>query len=103
MREPSAQEIAAQRLSPNAVQKLYKARVDAYTKYTQAMEAVVALEAVLDVVERWTATSPQYQDAVKLMAERDWRRALDRLEYLMVQRMFELAKSHAFGTGKCLA
>ncbi|EJD44457.1 hypothetical protein AURDEDRAFT_20133, partial [Auricularia subglabra TFB-10046 SS5] len=33
------------------------------------------------------------------MAERDWRRALDRLELLMVQRMFELAKAHVFGTG----
>ncbi|EJD47439.1 hypothetical protein AURDEDRAFT_20595, partial [Auricularia subglabra TFB-10046 SS5] len=30
---------------------------------------------------------------------RNWRRALDRLEFLMVQRMFELSKAHAFGTG----
>lgn len=67
------------------------------------MEAVLALEAVLGIVERWTAGSQQYKDAMTRMAERDWRRALDRLEHLMVQRMFELAKSHTFGTGKCLA
>lgn len=99
LREPSAEEIASQRLSPKSVQKLYKARVDAYTKYMELLEAVVALEGVLGIVERWTARSQQYQDAVARMAERDWRRALDRLEYLMVQRMFELAKSHTFGTG----
>ncbi|KZV89030.1 hypothetical protein EXIGLDRAFT_566979, partial [Exidia glandulosa HHB12029] len=44
-------------------------------------------------------TSREYQDAQTQMVERDWRKALDRLELLMVQRMFEMAKSHTFGTG----
>ncbi|EJD39878.1 hypothetical protein AURDEDRAFT_28289, partial [Auricularia subglabra TFB-10046 SS5] len=30
---------------------------------------------------------------------RDYLRAVDRLELLMLQRMFELAKTHAYGTG----
>lgn len=81
------------------MQKLYKARVDAYAKYVHAAEAVVALEAVLDIDQRWEAGSPVFVDARSRMAECDWRRALDRLELLIVQRMFELAKSHAFGTG----
>ncbi|EJD44351.1 hypothetical protein AURDEDRAFT_65395 [Auricularia subglabra TFB-10046 SS5] len=93
------QEIAAKRLSPAAVTKLYKARVDAHHKYMKILEAVVALEGVLDISVRWTPTSREYQDGLVQMAERDWRRALDRLELLMVQRMFELAKTHVFGTG----
>lgn len=73
--------------------------MDAYEKYVTALDGVVALETALGITQRWTEDSQQYQDAVKFIAERDWRRALDRLEYLMVQRMFELAKSHTFGTG----
>ncbi|EJD46305.1 hypothetical protein AURDEDRAFT_124089 [Auricularia subglabra TFB-10046 SS5] len=88
LRAPSEQEIAAKRLSPAAVANLYKARVDAHNKYMKILEAVVALEGVLDIDE-----------GLVQMAERDWRRALDRLELLMVQRMFELAKTHVFGTG----
>ncbi|KZV81291.1 hypothetical protein EXIGLDRAFT_574472, partial [Exidia glandulosa HHB12029] len=57
------------------------------------------LEEALKIDVRWTTSSREYQDALARMAERDWRRALDRLELLMVQRMFELAKTHTFGTG----
>lgn len=99
LRPPSAEEIAAKGLAPSAIQRLHKARMDAYDRYVTALDGVVAIEAALGVTERWTEDSQQYQDAVKRIAERDWRRALDRLEYLMVQRMFELAKSHTFGTG----
>ncbi|EJD45903.1 hypothetical protein AURDEDRAFT_63834 [Auricularia subglabra TFB-10046 SS5] len=99
LEEADEREIAAKRLSPAAVTKLYKARVDAHHKYMKILEAVVALEGVLDINVRWTATSREYQDGLVQMAERDWRRTLDRLELLMVQRMFELAKAHVFGTG----
>lgn len=102
LRPPSAEEIAAKRLTPSAVQRLHKARMDAYAKYVIALDGVVALETALGVTERWTEDSQQYQDTLKRIAERDWQRALDRLEYLMVQRMFELAKAHTFGTGTSL-
>ncbi|KZV92759.1 hypothetical protein EXIGLDRAFT_597691, partial [Exidia glandulosa HHB12029] len=75
------------------------ARKDAYDKYMKTAESVVALETVLGITVRWDPDSREFQDTVAQMAERDWRRALDRLELLMVQRMFELAKTHAFGTG----
>ncbi|EJD33722.1 hypothetical protein AURDEDRAFT_177197 [Auricularia subglabra TFB-10046 SS5] len=97
LRAPSEEEIARKRLSPAAVTKLYKARVDAHNKYMKILEAVLALEGVLGIDLRWTTSSREYQDGLVEMAERDWRRALDRLELLMVQRMFELAKSHVFG------
>ena len=84
LREPSAKEIAAKRLSPAAVKKLYKARVDAYNRYMKVLEAVIALEAYMEVEERWSINSREFQDACKLLAERDWRRALDKLELLLV-------------------
>ncbi|EJD45872.1 hypothetical protein AURDEDRAFT_63852 [Auricularia subglabra TFB-10046 SS5] len=93
---PAGDEIARKRLSPAAVTKLYKARVDAHNKYMRVLEAVLALEGVLGIDLCWTTSSRKYQDGLVQMAERDWRRALDRLELLMVQRMFELAKSHVF-------
>ncbi|KZV80688.1 hypothetical protein EXIGLDRAFT_595556, partial [Exidia glandulosa HHB12029] len=58
-----------------------------------------AAEAMLNITERWRLDSREYQDALEQIVERDWCKALDRLELLMVQRMFELAKSHTFGTG----
>ncbi|EJD47608.1 hypothetical protein AURDEDRAFT_163480 [Auricularia subglabra TFB-10046 SS5] len=97
LRAPSEEEIARKRLSPAAVTKLYKGRVDAHNKYMKILEAVLALEGVLGIDNRWTTSSREYQEGLIQMAERDWRRALDRLELLMVQRMFELAKSHVFG------
>ncbi|KZV81825.1 hypothetical protein EXIGLDRAFT_627873, partial [Exidia glandulosa HHB12029] len=54
LEEADDEEIAARRLSPAAVKKLYKARVDAYDRYTKTRDAVVALEAVLGIDERWT-------------------------------------------------
>ncbi|KAJ7086900.1 hypothetical protein B0H15DRAFT_950408 [Mycena belliarum] len=43
-------------------------------------------------VERWTSASPEYKEAVTLMAERRYRLALDKLERLTVQRLLELTK-----------
>ncbi|KZV85013.1 hypothetical protein EXIGLDRAFT_623530, partial [Exidia glandulosa HHB12029] len=86
-------------LSSDDVKKLNKQWRDAWKKYTTTEDAVVALEDALHVDERWSPESPQYVAAVVKASERDWRRALDKLELLMVQRMFELAKTHAFGTG----
>lgn len=76
--------------------------MDAYDRYTKAATAIVSLEEALKIDVRWTTASREYQDALARMAERDWRRALDKLELLMVQRMFELAKTHTFGTGTSL-
>lgn len=99
LRPLSAQEIADGELSEEQVKKLNKQRRDAWKKYTTTEAAVIALEDALGVTERWTADAQQYKAALQKSTEREWRRALDKLELLMIQRMFELAKAHAFGTG----
>jgi hypothetical protein len=43
-----------------------------------------------------------YKDAQLLMTERKYRRALDELERLVVQRLFEMTKLGMSGVGKLL-
>ena len=50
---------------------------------------------------RWTETSDEYRVAKQKVAERNYRRALDELERLVVQRLFELSKLNISGTGMC--
>lgn len=64
-----------------------------------ANESTLRLEEELDIETRWTTDSPQYQEALVLMSERQYRRALDTLELLVVQRLFELTKLGLSGTG----
>ncbi|KAI0259614.1 hypothetical protein BC834DRAFT_833181, partial [Gloeopeniophorella convolvens] len=42
--------------------------------------------------ERWAVTSPEYVATKQKIAERNYRKALDELERLVVQRLFELSK-----------
>lgn len=71
---------------------------DTYRTYTGILSTVQAYEKRLNT-ERWTQESDQYKAAMTKVALRDYMRALDRLQLLMVQRMFELAKTHVAGTG----
>jgi hypothetical protein len=65
-------------------------------------EAVLDLEAMLDIIsrDRWVRDSEQFAQAKKLVVERKYRLALDRLERLVVQRLFELQKCHVAETGE---
>jgi len=51
---------------------------------------------------RWTPESPAYKEAEKLLVERNYRRAVDNLEWLVVQRLFELTKLGMNGVGECV-
>jgi hypothetical protein len=44
--------------------------------------------------------SPEYQEALVTLNERRYRRAVDSLERLVIQRLFELAKLGMSGVGK---
>ena len=64
-----------------------------------ANESTLQLEEELIIESRWTIDSPQYQEATAMMTERKYRRALDLLELLVVQRLFQLTKLGMSGTG----
>lgn len=60
---------------------------------------VQVLEAKLEVKERWTPASEDWQEAKVLTSRRRYQRCLDELEGLVVSRMFELTKMNMSETG----
>lgn len=58
------------------------------------------LEKALGITVRWEPTSEEYKDALKWATERSYRRALDKLERLVIQRLFELQKANLVSTGE---
>ncbi|KAF8873102.1 hypothetical protein BD779DRAFT_1452217 [Infundibulicybe gibba] len=63
-----------------------------HIQWNSINEEALRFEEVNGIEERWTPESIEYQDALVLMSERKYCRALDNLEQLMVQRLFELTK-----------
>ncbi|KAF8128329.1 hypothetical protein K438DRAFT_2000344 [Mycena galopus ATCC 62051] len=57
------------------------------------------LEEILDVVERWTTESPKWTATVEAIKKRKYTLALDALELLIVERIFELTKMNQSQTG----
>ncbi|KAI0354456.1 hypothetical protein OH77DRAFT_1456513 [Trametes cingulata] len=80
----------------NSIEKQY---VNAQTAFIQAEEKVRRLEDVLDLDARWLPTSAEYKEVSAEVAMREYRIALDNLERLVVQRMFELKKLGMNGLG----
>ena len=78
-----------------------RCRLDAALVKVQHMEEYVfALEAELDIQERWTESTPEYQEFHQLNICTTYSKALDELERLVVMRLFELVKMSASGTGR---
>jgi len=61
---------------------------------------VALLEDHLNILTRWVPTQPEYIAIQKDMTIRKYRSALDELERLIVQRLFELTKLNIAGTGE---
>lgn len=63
-------------------------------------EELIRFEEEHNIAERWTPRSPEYIDTSKLLSERTYRRAVDNLERLVVQRLLELTKLGMNGVGE---
>jgi hypothetical protein len=75
-------------------------RVDsAYTKLQNAETLTCEIENNLNIQERWTISSPEYQKFHEENIRTDYQTALDELERLVVMRLFELTKMSMSGTG----
>jgi hypothetical protein len=66
----------------------------------QILQEVIEMEVKLGVQNRWTPSSPEYQETVKYMSMRKYHRALDKLQKLVIQRLFELHKLNLNQTGR---
>lgn len=67
-----------------------------------AIRAVADLETHLLLKDPWTKDTPAYKDMVKYIRQRQYHRALDKLEQLVVQWLFELSKANVVGMGTYL-
>ncbi|KAI6001444.1 hypothetical protein EDD15DRAFT_2361851 [Pisolithus albus] len=74
-------------------------RRHAQENYDKDLVVVQELERKLNVSRRWTPEDKEWQHAGRLVAHREYRRALDTLESLVVARLFELTKMNRAGTG----
>ena len=60
------------------------------------------LERKLNISACWKPGDVEWQSAGRLVANREYQWALDRLEGLVVAQIFELSKMNRAGTGKFL-
>ncbi|KAJ3884618.1 hypothetical protein GG344DRAFT_71193 [Lentinula edodes] len=78
---------------------LERAQHHAQENERKILADVHALESKLDVHVRWTEGSVQWEEAGALVTGAKYRRALDKLEGLLVSRIFELSRLNISGTG----
>jgi hypothetical protein len=62
-------------------------------------EEVATWESKYDIEQRWTSDCLEWKEAAELVANARFRTAVDRLEGLIVARMFELTKMNRSQTG----
>ncbi|KAJ3871408.1 hypothetical protein F5051DRAFT_463789 [Lentinula edodes] len=78
---------------------LERAQRHAQENERKILADIHALEMKLDVRVRWTEGSKQWEEAGSLVTGAKYRRALDKLEGLLVSRIFELSRLNISGTG----
>ncbi|KAF8152715.1 hypothetical protein K438DRAFT_1778454 [Mycena galopus ATCC 62051] len=75
------------------------ARRHAIEQRDRDLELVQDLELKLGVEERWTSTSLEWMVASDGIRNHKYQEALDEIEKIIVQRLLEMTKIHASGTG----
>lgn len=68
-------------------------------RYNQLMHDIVQMEVHLGITTRWQPADPAYIQTTKYMSERTYQRALDKLQQLVIQRLFELNRLNLAATG----
>lgn len=63
---------------------------------------MVACQSALGIAPgaTWESHSPEYREALEIRKKRQYRRAIDELERLVLQRLMELKKMNLSGTGE---
>jgi hypothetical protein len=73
-----------------------------FTRWAAKEEELSRYEEEHAIDPRWLPDSDSYKATQKLLVERSYRRAVDNLERLIVQRLFELTKLGMNGVGKSM-
>lgn len=99
-RAEEGEEVARMRRANPASRRITPTYRAAKEQTSLALGRVLELEELLEVDLRWTSDSPEYQATQKYSKERKYRRCVDTVERLVVQRMFELEKTNLAGTSE---
>jgi hypothetical protein len=67
------------------------------------LAAIQVFEYKLNIAQRWTVNSMEWQQAAKKVFMRTYQHCIDALEGLVVARMFELTEMNMSQTGKPLS
>ncbi|KAJ7134942.1 hypothetical protein C8R43DRAFT_894543 [Mycena crocata] len=81
------------------VPKAVIAKWHAKEKVERDLESVEELEEALNITLRWTTESPKWMETTVEIKKRKYQLALDALELLIVERIFELTKINQSQTG----
>lgn len=86
----------------SSTSKTEKRREAIIDRYDRLDVEIGQLEAQMNIPrqDRWTPANPKYVEAEKYMHERKYHRALDKLQKLVVLRLFELHKLNLSQTGE---
>jgi hypothetical protein len=66
------------------------------------LRELVEMESRMNITVRWQPSSPEYIQTLKYTSTRQYHRALDNLQRLVIQRLFELHKLNLSQTGKLM-
>jgi len=64
------------------------------------LKQVVEMEVSMGIDRRWDPTSPEYVETLGYLSTRTYQRALEELQWLVIQRLFELHKMNILATGE---
>ena len=103
---PSTYEAAAPRTSQpythdlSTTRKLETERRVVTELREKCIQELVEMEVEMNIVKRWDPTTPEYQETLGYLSTRRYQRALEELQRLVVQRLFELHKMNLSATGE---
>jgi hypothetical protein len=84
------------------IRRITARKTTSFQRWVLKSEEVLQYEEEHSIPVRWTPTMQEYQDGLVIVRERKYRRAIDDLERLVVQRLFEMKKLGMNGVGTLL-
>ncbi|KAK1215260.1 hypothetical protein PQX77_022136 [Marasmius sp. AFHP31] len=91
--------VKSQRLSRKQLTALQTRSRTALDRYKATLDILLDFENDNNFFQRWEPTDDEYQQTLTAMRGRNYGRALDKLERLVVQRLLELTKLNMSGVG----
>jgi hypothetical protein len=81
------------------IRRITTRKTTSFQRWVVKSEEVIQYEEEHNIPVRWIPTMQEYQDGLVVIRERKYRRAIDDLERLVVQRLFEMKKLGMNGVG----